>query len=181
MRKAPFDFEKAFWKLEPDLSEDNRELAGTTLRSIALNYTERKTPTPPRAMVGAIGQLKKRNDIIITLPDNGSVVAVMDMSDYVRLRKESSINDEGKFKPVRTERPNLRGRPPKPFHPPLEKDKELTAAVKRILPKDIADCSKVQDSPICVVYQRLTKKQLAMRHILSATGTYNYTYSKMVG
>ena len=52
-------FEKAFWKLEPDLSDDNKELAAATLRSIALNYTERKTPAPPRAMLRAIGQLEE--------------------------------------------------------------------------------------------------------------------------
>ena len=51
-------FEKAFWKLEPELSEVNKELAAATLRSIALNYSERKTPAPPRSMLRAIGQLK---------------------------------------------------------------------------------------------------------------------------
>ena len=90
-------FEKAFWKLEPDLSEDNKELASAILRSIALNYTERKTPAPPRTMLRAIGQLKKRDDIIITKPDKGSGMVVMDKSYYVRLLKESSINDETKF------------------------------------------------------------------------------------
>ena len=50
--------------------------------------TKRKTPAPPRAMLRAIGQLKKRNDIIITKPDEGSGVVVMDKLDYVRLLKE---------------------------------------------------------------------------------------------
>ena len=61
--------------------------------------------------------------------------------------------------PVSTERPKMRGRPPKHFHPLLEKEKELTAAVKRILPKDIADSvvQKVQHLPTCTVYQRLTR------------------------
>ena len=90
-------------------------------------------------MLRAIGQLKKRDDIIITKPDKGSGVFVMDKSDYVRQLKESSMNDETKFKPVSAERPKMRGRPPKHFHPLLEKEHELTAAVKRILPKDIAD------------------------------------------
>lgn len=30
-------FKKAYWKLEPKLSEENKELAAGTLRSIALN------------------------------------------------------------------------------------------------------------------------------------------------
>ena len=33
-------FEKAFLKLEPKLSEENKELAAATLRSIVLNYVK---------------------------------------------------------------------------------------------------------------------------------------------
>ena len=33
-------FQKAFWKLESKLSEENKELAAATLRSIALNYVK---------------------------------------------------------------------------------------------------------------------------------------------
>ena len=112
-------------------------MAATSLRSIALNYIDRKTPAPPRAMLRAIGQLKK-NDIIITKPDKGSGVLVMDKSDYVRLLKESSINKETKFIPVCAERPKMRGRLPKHFHQLLQKEKELTATIERILPKAVA-------------------------------------------
>ena len=110
-------------------------------------------------MLRAIGQLKKRNDSIITKPDKGSGVVVMDKSDYVRLLKESSINDETKFKPVSAERPKMRGRPPKHFHPLLEKEKELTAALKEFFPKIllIPLFKKVQDLPTCMVCLRLTK------------------------
>ena len=75
----------------------------------------------------------------------------MDKSDYVRLLKESSINDETKFKPVSAERPKMRGRPPKHFHPLLEKEKELTAALKEFFPKIllIPLFKKVQDLPTC--------------------------------
>ena len=45
-------------------------------------------------MLRAIGQLKKNDGIIITRPDKGSGVVVMDKSEYVRLLKEASINDE---------------------------------------------------------------------------------------
>ena len=82
-----------------------KELAAATLRSIALNYSEPKGPSPPKAMLRAISQLKKREDIVITKPDKGSGVVVMDKSDYVRLLKESLINDETKFAPVSLERP----------------------------------------------------------------------------
>ena len=90
-------------------------------------------------MLRAISQLKKREDIVITKPDNGSGVVVMDKSDYVCLLKESSINDEIKFAPVSLERPKTRGRPPKFYHPLLQKEKEVSSAVQRILPKSIAD------------------------------------------
>ena len=102
-----------------------KELAAATLRSIALNYSEPKGPSPPKAMLRAISQLKKREDIVITKPDKGSGVVVMDKSDYVRLLKESSINYETKFAPVSLERPKTRGRPPKFYHPLLQKEKKL--------------------------------------------------------
>jgi len=44
-------FEKAYWKLEPKLSDENKELAAATLRSIALNYIKRKGPTPPKSII----------------------------------------------------------------------------------------------------------------------------------
>ena len=66
-------FEKAFWKLEPTIPEDKKELATATLRSIALNYIERKGPRPPKALVHSINQLKKRSDIVISKPDKQTV------------------------------------------------------------------------------------------------------------
>ena len=171
---------KAFWKLEPGLSEENKELAAASLRSIALNYIERKTPAPPRAMLRAIGQLKKKDDIVITKPDKGSGVVVMDKSDYVRLLRESSISNETKFRPVCAERPKMRGRPPKHFHPLLQKEKELAATVERILPKAVAGTVIQNGSRLAHLYglPKTHKRQLAMRPILSATGTYNYKLAK---
>ena len=173
-------FEKAYWKLEPKLSSNDKELAAATLRSIALNYSERKDPTPPKAMLRAIGQLKKRDDIVVTKPDKGSGVVVMDKTDYVRLLKESSINDETKFAPVGLERPRKRGRPPKHYHPLLQKEKELSSVVQRILPKTISDSVIQKGSRLAHLYglPKTHKKKLAMRPILSATGTYNYKLAK---
>ncbi|XP_068684490.1 uncharacterized protein [Montipora foliosa] len=180
-REIHATFEKAYWKLEPKLEDSNeRELAAATLRSIALNYSERKGPTPPKAMLRAISQLKKRDDIVITKPDKGSGVVIMDKSDYVRLLKESSINDEEKFAPVSLERPRTRGRPPKFYHPLLQKEKELTSTVQKILPKNIADSVVQKGSRLAHLYglPKTHKKKLAMRPILSATGTYNYKLAK---
>lgn len=173
-------FEKAYWKLEPRLSEENKELAAATLRSIALNYVKQKGPTPPKTMLRAIGQLKKKEDIVITRPDKGSGVVVMDKSDYVRLLKEASIDDETKFRPVQQERPKTRGRPPKHYHPLLQKEKELTSIVRRILPKHIADSVIQKGSRLAHLYglPKTHKAKLAVRPILSATGTYNYNLAK---
>ena len=82
------------------LSEDKKELAAATLRSIALNYIKRKGPKPPKPLVRSIQKLKKRDDIVITKPDKGSGVVVMDKLEYIRLLSEASINDLTKFRPV---------------------------------------------------------------------------------
>ena len=76
-------FEKGFWNIESLLQDPTlKELASSTLRSIALNYIQRTSPNPPKALVKALNQLKKRDDIIITKPDKGSGVVVMDKSEY---------------------------------------------------------------------------------------------------
>ena len=176
-REIQANFEKAYWKLEPRLSSDNKELA--TVRSIALNYSERKDPAPPKAMLRAISQLKKRDDIVVTKPDKGSGVVVIDKSDYVRLLKESSINDEAKFVPVSLERPRTRGRPLKHYHQLLQKEKELSSVVQRILPKAIADSVIQKGSRLAHLYGLpKTHKKLATRPILSVTGTYKYKLAK---
>ena len=167
------NFKKANWQLEPTLCDDRRELAAATLRSIALNYIERKGPRPPNGkaqdpLVRSINQLKKRDDIVISKPDKGSGVVVMNKSDYVRLLSEASINDGTKFKPVYLERPSTRERPPKHYHPLLEKEKHLDSVIQRILPKHIADT-------VCQIGSRLAhpyglpkthKERPAMRPIL---------------
>ena len=78
----------------------------------------------------------------IMKPDEASGVVVIDKSDYVRLLRESSINNETKFRPVCAERPKMRQRPPMHFHPLLQKEKELTASVERILPKAVAGTAR---------------------------------------
>ena len=173
-------FEKAYWKLEPKLSEENKESAAATLRSIALNYIKRKGPTPPKSMLRAIGQLKKRDDIVITRPDKGSGVVILDKTEYVSLLKESSISDETKFIPISLERLKAKGRPPKHYHSLLKKEKELSSIVKKILPQPIADSLIQKGSRLAHLYglPKTHKTKLAVRPILSATGTYNYKLAK---
>ena len=174
-------FEKAYWSLEPHLeSDDLKELAAATLRSVALNYIQRKVQKPPKTLLVAIEQLKRRDDIVITKPDKGSGVVVMDKSEYLRLLSEASINDSSKFQAVPLERPSSKGRPPTYYHPLLKKEKDLDAIVRRILPKSIADTVRPTGSRLAHLYglPKTHKERLAMRPILSATQTYNYALAK---
>ena len=173
-------FEKAYWKLEPRLPEEFQDLAASTLRSVALNYIHRKCPKPPQTLLKAIHQLKRRDDIVVTKPDKGSGVVVMDKEEYLRLLADASINNVTKFRIVKPDRPKCRGRPPKHYHPLLQKEKELESLVRRILPTTIAESVRPSGSRLAHLYglPKTHKKELAMRPILSATQTYNYALAK---
>ena len=132
-------FEKAYRTLDQRFPEDKKDLTAATLRSIALNYAERRTPTAPKSLRRAIGQLRKRDDIVVTKPDKGTGVVVMDKSHYNTLLKEASVDNKEKFRSVIREQPKTRGKPTKHFHPLLQKEKQLERTVRNILPKDIAD------------------------------------------
>ena len=64
--QATFE-EKAYWKLEPKLSSDNKELGAARLRSIALNYSKRKGPAPPNAMLRAINLRREVTSLLPSL------------------------------------------------------------------------------------------------------------------
>ena len=116
---------EGYWRKEPLLEDaDEKELASSTLRSIALNYIQHTRPNPPKALVKALSRSKKRNDIVVTKPDKGSGVVVMDKPEYIRLSAASADNTS-KFTHVENKRPKMGGRPPKHFHPLLQKEKEL--------------------------------------------------------
>ena len=104
----------------------------------------------------------------------------MNKSDYVRLLSEASINDETKFKSVSLERPRTKGRPPKHYHPLLEREKHIDSVVRRMLPKHIADTVCQKGSRLAHLYglPKTHKERLSMRPILSATGRYNYALAK---
>ena len=79
--------------LQPKLSDDPKELASSTLRSIALNYVKSKGSRPRKTLQKAIKRLKQPDDIIVTKLDEGTGVVVMDKSEYFKLLAEASIND----------------------------------------------------------------------------------------
>ena len=100
----------------------------------------------------------------------------MDKSEYLRLLSEASINDTSKFRPVDTERPKTRGRPAKYYHPLLQREKQISAVISKVLPKLIADSIRPKGCRLAHLYgpPKTHKEQLAMRPILSAMHTYNY-------
>ena len=125
----------------------------------------------------ALNRLKKREDIVVTKPDKGSGIVVMDKSQYIRLLRSASIDDVTKFARVDDKRPNLRGRPPKHFHPLLQKEKDVHSVLYQILPEDIANSLSPKSSRLAHLYG-LPKAKLSMRPILSATGTYNFNLAE---
>ena len=179
-KKVLASFEKAYYVIEKNLPADKKELTTTTLRSIALNYIERKGPSPPKTLRRALFQLKKRSDIVVTKPDKGTGVVVMNKSQYTELLNKASINNEEKFQSISLERPKSKGRPVKHYHPLLQKEKEIESAVRKILPKEIADFISPKGSRLAHLYglPKTHKKELEMRPILSATNTYNYKLAK---
>ena len=80
-------FEKAYWSLQCSLSDEKmKELDAT------------------KALLAAIEELERRDDIVITKPDKGSGVVVMDKQEFLRLLSEASVNDTSKFRAVPLER-----------------------------------------------------------------------------
>ena len=125
----------------------------------------------------ALNRLKKREDIVVTRPDKGSGIVVMNKSQHIRLLSSASIDGVTKFARVDDKRPNLRGRPPKHFHPLLQKEKDVHSVLYQILPEDIANSLSPKSSRLAHLYG-LPKAKLSMRPILSATGTCNFNLAK---
>lgn len=174
-------FEKAYWRLEPTLkNSEHKDLAKSSLKSIALNYSTCKPKRTPKSLQKAIKQLQRNRDIVITKPDKGSGVVVMDKTEYLQLLSEASIDDTSKFSTISDKKPKGRGRPPKYYHPLFEKEKEVNSVVRRILPKDTADTLCTKGSRLAHLYglPKTHKKKLSVRPILSATATYNFALAK---
>ena len=104
----------------------------------------------------------------------------MDKSEYLQLLSAASVDDTTKFARVDDKRPKFRGRPPKHYHPLLQKEKDLHSISHRILPQDIATSLSPKSSRLAHLYglPKTHKTELSMRPILSATGTYNFNLAK---
>ena len=104
----------------------------------------------------------------------------MDKPEYTRLLSAASVDNTSKFAHVNDKRPKMRGRPPKHFHPLLQKEKELHETLHQILPDEIANSLSPKSSRLAHLYglPKTHKTTLSMRPILSATGTYNCNLAK---
>ena len=65
-----------------------------------MNYIQRASPNPAKALVKALNRLKKRDDIVITKPAKSSEVVVMDKPEYIRLLSAASVDNNSKFSNV---------------------------------------------------------------------------------
>ena len=104
----------------------------------------------------------------------------MNRAEYISLLSAASIDDTSKFVDVDDKQPKSRGRPPKHFHLLLQKEKDVNTVFREILPKNISDSLSPKGSRLAHLYglPKTHKKNLSMRPILSATGTYNYNLVK---
>ena len=128
----------------------------------------------------AINNLKRREDIIITKPDKGSGVVVMDKTDYLRLLCDTSIRDSTKFIECSNERPKPVENHPSAIVLCWKRRMNFYTKVHNILPKSIADSLCPKGSRLAHLYglPKTHKPDLSMRPVLSATNTYNYPLTK---
>ena len=93
----------------------------------------------------------------------------MDRDQYLRLLSEASINDPTKFAYIDQHRPKTRGRPPKHFHPLLEKEKQLHEKVHKILPKATAEQLCPKGSRLAHLYglPKTQRKIVHETHLIS--------------
>ena len=98
----------------------------------------------------------------------------------ISVLRSASINDISKFRPVDTEGPKTRGGPVKYYHPLLQREKQISAVISKVLPKPIAHSIRLKGSRLAHLYglPKTHKEKVAMRLILSATHTYNYALAK---
>lgn len=104
----------------------------------------------------------------------------MDKLECIRLLSAASVDNTSKFTHVDDKRPKMRGRPPKHFHPLLQKEKELHETLHQILPEEITNSLSPKSSRLAHLNGLLKthKTTLSMRPILSTTGSYYYNLAK---
>ena len=134
----------------------------------------------PKSFKDAIRSLRKNTDIIITKPDKGNGVVILDRAQYTSLLKAASVADSAKFRTVSLTEPRRPGRPTKDYHPLLKKERDLHALLSATLPASTAKKLTPNGSRLAHLYglPKTHKPELCVRPILSAKSTYNHALAK---
>ena len=149
---------------------------------IANKYISTKLPLVSTSERSAMRNLRMNADIVISKPDKGSGVVIMDRHEYVE-KMLSILHDTTKFQRVSSERSVKRGRKPLVFHPLLEKESELDRFLVELdgkIPKDVSKSIRPRGSRLAHMYglPKMHKPGVPLRPVLSATGTYNFELAK---
>ena len=184
--RASFD-KAAFqisWELNKQEVSDDRvntiDRLTATLKTLSEKYCAVRKPLLPRPFREAICNLCKRNDIVISKPDKGNGIVILDKDVYISLLESASVQDTTKFREVSREQPRRVGRPSKFYHPLLEREKHTEKLLTACLPMKLAKELSPKGSRLAHLYglPKTHKPTLTMRPILSASGTYNFDLAK---
>ena len=151
------------------------------LGDLAYQYCNARTPSMSKLESSAIRRLRNNTDIVISKPDKGSGVVVMDRANYVD-KMMKILDDVTKFRVIDADKPT-RGRKPLVSHPLLQKEADLDrvlTSMKEKLPNDVRNEIRPHGSRLAHMYglPKLHKQGVPLRPALSATGTYNFKLAK---
>ena len=183
-KTKPMEIRSSFEKLAVLMSRNMnghlKENLACSLKTICEQYCAARHQNMPKSLHDAVQSLKKNNNIIISKPDKGNGVVILNKDDYTCLLRKASVDDATKFKQVSRRQPSRPGRPTLNFHPLLEKEKELSALLASTVPKSISSQLAPSGSRLAKLYglPKTHKPRLAMRPILSAIDTYNFKLAK---
>ena len=158
-----------------------KDILVSSLSSLCEKYCASKpTQRVPRALQSAAFRLRRLSNVIITRPDKGNGVILLDKNCYLSLLNEASVSDTTKFRAISSKPPKRTGRPVKHYHPLLQKEKDLSNLLTNVLPSNLAKKLCPKGSRLARLYglPKTHKPRLCMRPILSATATYNYDLAK---
>ena len=157
-------------------NNQQKDIIVSSLKSMCEKYCDFNNQHMPRSLKAACINLRKNSDIIITKPDKGNGVVLLDKSDYISLLKKASVDDSSKFREIDRNEPRRIGRPSKHYHPLLKKENDLCTLLDSTLPKKLSKELSPRGSRLAHLYglPKTHKPTLSVRPILSATATYNY-------
>ena len=169
-------FEKFLQQLSK-FKKDNEQFEEITskIKSLAQEgYKYKPSSNTCGVRLDVLAQLKKDKNLIITKPDKGRGVVILNKVDYVHKTNEI-LNDETKFKKVN-------GDCFKIILKLEDKLNRLLRSIKNKLPDNIFDYLFASGSLPGVLYglPKIHKVDCPIRPILSAIGTFNYNLAKFL-